>query len=60
MSNTNAYKIRAQLLKRGVTLRQWAMRNKLPASSVYAAVNGSRGGKRSTEILTKINQSHVS
>lgn len=45
---------RAKLVRRGKTLRSWALENKYPVGSVYNAVRGIRNGPRATAIRRQL------
>lgn len=47
-------KVRTALLSRGHSLRSWAMANSLSVGSVYNAVKGLRGGKKSVHIRQQL------
>jgi hypothetical protein len=53
-ANKNYTEIRGQLAHRGVTLRTWALRKRLPVGSVYNAVKGSRNGPDAVRIRAKL------
>ena len=42
--------LRAELLRRQLSLRSWAIEQKLPIGSVYHAVKGSRMGPKALQI----------
>jgi hypothetical protein len=41
-------------LKKGITLTEWARRKQLNVKTVHAAVHGTRKGKKSLQILARI------
>ncbi len=44
------------MIAKGTTLRQFAERKGLPASSVYAAASGARSGVKAHRILADLDQ----
>jgi hypothetical protein len=52
----NYTEVRQQLLRRGMNLRRWARKNKLPVGSVYNAVRGHRNGIAAERIRIKLNR----
>lgn len=48
--------LRARLYRRGMTLRQFALKHALPPRSVYGAARGERAGVKSLLILKKIEE----
>ena len=47
--------VNGRLRMRGITLRQWAMKNGIPVGSVYEAVAGRRNGPVAVNIRYRIN-----
>lgn len=46
--------IRGQLAHRGLTLRRWAQKQRLPIGSVYNAIRGERNGPAAVKIRNRL------
>jgi hypothetical protein len=55
-ANRNYTDYRVALAHRGLSLRAWAKRSRLPIGSVYNAVKSHRNGPRALSIRTRLNR----
>lgn len=49
-------RVRSELVRQGSSVHAWARENRLSPATVYAALNGTRKGKRSERIVERLNR----
>jgi len=53
-ANKNYVVLRNSLLEQGFTLRSWALKHKLPVTTVYGAARGERHGIKAVRIRKQL------